>query len=85
MDAIKGFIEWIGDLLSNLVEAVVNIVDWLLGTVEIIKTVLEIPNAALDIINKLVDYFPTYLWAPVFALITLVLVFRVLKITLSGG
>lgn len=85
MEAIKGFIEWIGDLLSSLVDSVMTIGQFFMGTIETIKTVLAVPSAAFDVISKLEDYFPVYVWAPLFALITLVLLFRILKIVLSGG
>ena len=85
MEAILDFVEWIGDILWGLWETVTNIGEFLTGAITSIKTAIEIPVAALDIVNNLADFFPVYVWAPVLALISLVMIFRVLKIVLSGG
>lgn len=85
MEAILQFLEWIGDIFVTLFEVVMNIGNWLMGAIETIAYAVTIPTAALDIVNKLTDYFPVYLWTPILALLSLVIVFRVLKIVLSGG
>ena len=46
---------------------------------------VTIPTAALDLLDKLTEYFPLYLWTPILALLYVVMVYRVLKIILSGG
>lgn len=85
MEAITEWLDWLGSILWGVWENITNIGTWLTGSVEKIKFAISIPMTALDATNKLVDYFPAYVWAPILSLITLVLTFRVLKIILSGG
>lgn len=85
MEAIQEWLSWLGDILFGLWENVTNIGNWITGSVEKIKFAINIPMTALDTTNKLVEYFPVYLWAPILSIISLVITFRLLKIILSGG
>lgn len=85
MEALQGWLDWLGSILWGVWESITNIGNWITGAVEQIKFAVTIPFTALDTLNKLVVYFPSYVWVPVLALLYLCLVFRILKIVLSGG
>lgn len=85
MDAILSFLEWIAEIFIQLYELLLNIGNWISGIFEFVAYALTIPAAGYDLIDKLSDYFPLYLWTPILALLYAVMVFRILKIMLSGG
>lgn len=77
-DSIFNFFTIIVDCFTILIDFITNIFEW-------IGMVINLPSQALDVISNLSHYWPPYLWLPLLSILTLVVVFRVLKIVMSGG
>lgn len=78
MDAILGFFESIYDFIVDLWDFFTSIVEW-------IADVIELPGQALETIQGFSEFLPEYFWVALIGILGIVLIFRFLKIFLSGG
>lgn len=78
MSAILDFLEGVWDFISSLFDFLTSVVGW-------IADVISLPGEAINTITGLGDYFPSYFWTPLIAILGIVVIFRFLKIFQSGG
>lgn len=89
MDELINWVDGAFSTIYNFFEVIIDsltlIIDYWSMTAEEIGIALQLPVVALETVYNLVNYWPGYVWLPISCLLSLVLLFRVLSIILSGG
>lgn len=78
MEAILEFVEDIYDFIVELWDYFTSIIEW-------IAEVISMPVDALTTLEDFSEFFPSYVWVALIGVLGVVVIFRLLKIFLSGG
>ncbi len=85
IDWVDGAFSTIFNFFEVIIDCLTLITDYISMVGDEIGIALQLPVVALETVHNLVNYWPSYVWLPISCLLSLVLLFRVLSIILSGG